>query len=112
MIIRRSIRPTAEQIVRAAKSERRELQMRRVTFQDLEAAARRGHSRAMNLLGRCWEEGWGCAKSAEDAFYWYRESARAGCFRGQLNYAACLRDRGLDREAAEWFVKAAAGVAV
>jgi uncharacterized protein len=72
-------------------------------------AARQGHGRAMNLLGRCWEEGWGAPRSPDDAFYWYRESARSGYFRGQFNYASCLRERGLEEAAAEWFSKAAAG---
>lgn len=70
-------------------------------------AARQGHGRAMNLLGRCLEEGWGCSRSLNDAAYWYRRSAESGYFRGQLNHALVLAQRGLEAPAAEWFWKAA-----
>jgi uncharacterized protein len=72
-------------------------------------AARQGHGRAMNLLGRCLEEGWGCSRSLDDAAYWYRRSAESGYFRGQLNHALVLAERGLAAPAAEWFRKAAVG---
>ncbi len=70
-------------------------------------AARQGHGRAMNLLGRCLEEGWGCPRSPADALYWYRRSAESGYFRGALNYALVLTERGCAVPAAEWFCKAA-----
>jgi TPR repeat protein len=70
-------------------------------------AARQGHARAMNLLARCCEEGWGCPRDDPQAFEWYRRSAQAGYFRAQYNYAASLADRGLVREAADWFWTAA-----
>jgi TPR repeat protein len=66
-----------------------------------------GHSRAMNLLGRCCEEGWGCPKDMIAACERYRRSARAGYFRGQFNYATLLSDHGFHREAAEWYWLAA-----
>ncbi len=71
-------------------------------------AARQGHGRAMNLLGRCLEEGWGCPRSSADAAYWYRRSAESGYFRGELNYALVLAERGCAALAAGWFHKAAA----
>jgi len=74
-----------------------------------ERAARQGHARAMNLLGRCHEEGWGCEKNPEAAFDWYRRSAEGGYYRAQWNHAAALADHGLKREAAEWFRRAAEG---
>lgn len=63
----------------------------------------------MNLVARCLEEGWGCSRSAEDAAYWYYQSARSGYFRGQFNYALLLAERGLPEAAADWFLKAGAG---
>jgi hypothetical protein len=74
----------------------------------LQAAAQE-HGRAMNMVARCMEEGWGCTRSAEDAAYWYYQSARSGYFRGQFNHAVLLAERGLPEAAAEWFAKAAAG---
>jgi hypothetical protein len=70
-------------------------------------AARQDHARAMNLLGRCYEEGWGCEKNLAEAFDWYRRSAEGGYYRGQLNHAAVLAERGLKQEAAEWIRNAA-----
>jgi len=70
-------------------------------------AARQGHGRAMNLLGRSLEEGWGCRRSLADAAYWYRRSAESGYFRGQLNYALLLLERGHPDDAAQWLWMAA-----
>lgn len=72
-------------------------------------AARQGHGRAMNLIGRCLEEGWGCPRNPRDAAWWYRRSAESGYFRGQLNHALALAERGETESAAEWFWKAAIG---
>ncbi len=70
-------------------------------------AARQGHGRAMNLLGRSLEEGWGCPRRPADALYWYRRSAESGYFRGALNYALVLAERGHTELAAVWFWNAA-----
>lgn len=72
-------------------------------------AASHGHGRAMNLVARCLEEGWGCRRSIEDAEYWYCQAAQAGYFRGQFNHAVLLAERGLPAQAADWFWKAATG---
>jgi TPR repeat protein len=72
-----------------------------------ERAAQQGHARAMNLLARCHEEGWGCGKDPEQAFQWYRRSAESDYFRGQYNYASALAERGFIAEASEWFARAA-----
>ena len=72
-------------------------------------AAEQGHERAMNLAGRCCEEGWGTVRDAHAAAAWYRRSAQAGYFRGQYNWASTLLGQGRAAEAAEWFERAAAG---
>ena len=71
-------------------------------------AAHQGHIRAMNLVGRCLEEGWGCDPNTDVAALWYERSARGGYFRGQFNHAAMLAQRGQAREAAQWYLQAAA----
>jgi uncharacterized protein len=61
----------------------------------------------MNLVGRCLEQGWGCAPRPTAAVDWYRESAQCGYFRGQFNYALVLAQCGQGAAAADWFWKAA-----
>jgi TPR repeat protein len=63
---------------------------------------------AMNMLGRCCEEGWGCTKDIKAAADWYHCSARAGDLCGQTNYALVRLRSGAIVEAAQWFAKAAA----
>jgi TPR repeat protein len=70
-------------------------------------AADRGHARAMNLVARCREEGWGCEKNLADAAEWYRRSAEAGYFRAQFNHGCILADQGRTVEAAHWLRLAA-----
>jgi len=70
-------------------------------------AAAQQHPRAMNLLGRCCEEGWGTPGDIEAAAYWYRRSAEGGYFRGQYNWASVLLKSGRFDEAATWFERAA-----
>jgi hypothetical protein len=74
----------------------------------LKAAGQR-HERAMNLLGRCCEHGWGTPREVRAAADWYRRSAEAGYFRGQYNWASLLREAGRIDEAVVWFEHAAAG---
>jgi uncharacterized protein len=74
-------------------------------------ASRQGHARAMNLLARCYDEGWGCLKDSNLAFDWYRRSAQGGYFRAQFNYASALAERGFSAEAKVWFAKATTGSA-
>jgi TPR repeat protein len=72
-------------------------------------AAQQGHERAMSLVGRCCEEGWGTRRNLDAAADWYRRSAEAGYFRGQYNWASMLLKAGRFEEAAAWFERAAAG---
>ena len=71
-------------------------------------AADAGHSRAMSLVGRCFEEGWGVAADPVAARAWYRRSAEGGYFRGQYNLATLLLADGEAVEAATWFERALA----
>lgn len=74
-------------------------------------AAHHGEAMAMNMLGRCLENGWGGAVDYELAVVWYRESAEHGSDWGMYNYAHVLaQGRGVkaDRAAAFlWFSRAA-----
>jgi TPR repeat protein len=72
-------------------------------------AAQQGHGRAMNLMGRCLEQGWGADPDPVSAAVWYQRSAETGYFRGQFNYAAVLAQHGQATAAATWYLKAAAG---
>jgi TPR repeat protein len=60
----------------------------------------------MNLVGRCCEEAWGTARDPAAAADWYRQSAQAGYFRGQYNWASVLLKNGREDEAAAWFERA------
>jgi uncharacterized protein len=75
-------------------------------------AARCDHPMAMNMLGRCYENGWGTLACAPVAVYWYRLAARAGLDWGMYNYASSLAlGRGIEEnraEALDWFRHAAA----
>ena len=62
----------------------------------------------MNLVGRCYEEGWGVPRDPALAGMWYRRSAQAGYFRGQFNYASCLAAGGDMTEALRWLEAACA----
>lgn len=60
-------------------------------------AAERGHAMARNMLGRCLEHGWGCAKD------------EAGDFRGQFSHASVLAERGDLPAARVWLERALEG---
>jgi uncharacterized protein len=79
-----------------------------LAFSHYRRAAEQGHERAMNLVGRCYEEGWGASRDPEAAADWYRRSAEAGYFRGQYNWASALLQAGRALEAAHWIERAAA----
>jgi hypothetical protein len=62
-------------------------------------AVAQGHMKSLNMLGRCYEHGWGCPQDMAEAVRWYRRSAEEGDFRGQYRYGQLLLDRGLLDEA-------------
>lgn len=70
-------------------------------------AAEQVDAEAMNMVWRCCEQGWGCSPDTIAAMDWYGQSAHAGYFRGQYNYATLLAENGLMSEAADWFWQAA-----
>ena len=63
--------------------------------------------RAMNLVARCRERGWGCASDSVEARRWYQLSAEGDYFRGQYNSGTLLLEAGRTEESAEWLEKAA-----
>jgi TPR repeat protein len=69
-------------------------------------AATQGHARAMNLVARCFEQGWGVTRDAGAARNWYRQSAEGGYFRGAYNYATILAGEGCIVGAVRWFRRA------
>jgi TPR repeat protein len=71
-------------------------------------AAEQGHGRAMNLVARCMEQGWGTSPNHCAAIHWFRRSAEAGYHRAQHNYASILAEQGDFAGAAMWLSKAAA----
>lgn len=68
-------------------------------FELFTRAVAQGHTKSLNMLGRCYENGWGCAQDMAEAVRWYRRSAEVGDFRGQYRYGQLLLDRGLLDEA-------------
>ena len=69
-------------------------------------AAGQGHAKAMNLLGRFWEEGWVGPADPKVAAAWYFRSAQGGDFRGQYNLASLLALHGRVAEAVLWLRRA------
>ena len=74
-------------------------------------AAEQGDAEAMNMVGRCHENGWGACVDLCAAAHWYRQSAARGHDWGEYNLANLLFDgRGIaaDRSAAlVWYLRAA-----
>jgi uncharacterized protein len=64
----------------------------------------------MNMVGRCYENGWGAPDDLVAAAHWYRRSAEAGYDWGEYNYANLLFDgQGVDPDQAEavvWYRRA------
>lgn len=75
------------------------------------AAARAGVPAGMNMLGRCFENGWGIATDYGEAVRWFRAAAEAGFDWGQYNFAnMLLRGDGIAEDRAEalrWYHAAA-----
>lgn len=75
-------------------------------------AARQRHPMAINMIGRCLENGWGCEIDWVDAAQHYRKAADLGLDWGLYNYGQLLtRGRGVGQDlvaAYEMFCQAAA----
>jgi hypothetical protein len=67
---------------------------------------------AQNMVGRCYENGWGAARDWAEAALWYRKAADAGCDWAQYNLGhLCLDGLGVARDpvaALDWYRRAAA----
>jgi len=76
------------------------------------SAVQAGDREAMNMLGRCHENGWGLPVDYAEAVRWFRASAEAGFDWGQYNFAnMLLRGDGIAEDRAEalrWYHAAAA----
>lgn len=75
-------------------------------------AAHADHPMSINMVGRCYENGWGTEPDQVVAAYWFRLAAERGLDWGMYNHAHTLRDgRGgvaQDRAAAlDWYRRAA-----
>ncbi|MBC8056937.1 MAG: sel1 repeat family protein, partial [Rhizobiales bacterium] len=65
-------------------------------------AAHLGHAMAMNMAGRCHEQGWGTPVDAGKAAHWYRQSAALGLPQAQYNLANMLAaGSGVARDTAQ-----------
>lgn len=53
-------------------------------------AAEQGHLQAINMVGRCYENGWGTAINYQQASYYYQQAAAKGFNWGQYNLANLL----------------------
>jgi TPR repeat protein len=75
-------------------------------------AARQRHPMAINMMGRCLENGWGCEVDLTGAALHYRQAADLGLDWGLYNYGQLLtRGRGVEKDlgaAFELFSQAAA----
>ena len=65
-------------------------------------AAAQGHVKSLNMVGRCYEHGWGRPRDMIAAVEWYRRSAEGGDFRGQYRYGQMLFERGSVADALAW----------
>jgi len=67
---------------------------------------------AINMMGRCYEKGWGVAPDRVQATRFYRAAAEGGLDWGMYNYGSALGlgagVRKDERAALDWFRKAAA----
>ena len=70
-----------------------------------EAAAKKGNSDAMLLLGFCLHDGIGVEKDIEDSLFWLKKSADAGNANGQAVYAVYAVEEDDDEEEAVKYLK-------
>lgn len=68
----------------------------------LARSARGGNAKAMNMLGRCCEEGWRGITKPAAARRWYARAGRGGCFRGAFHTARHLLSENKIDDAVSW----------
>lgn len=69
-------------------------------------SARAGNAKAMAMVGRFLEHGWGRPARPQAARRWYRRAAEGGDYRGQFDLARTLWEEGRAQEAIVWFSRA------
>lgn len=69
--------------------------------------AQRGDAAAQMFLGMCFEQGNGCQKSLDSAFYWYKRASNLGLAEAQVLLGNCYKEgRGCTKDSAlafEWY---------
>ena len=78
---------------------------RRAAFACFLTAASAGNAEAQNLVGRCYENGWGVAMDRDAARLSYRRAAELGDYRGAHNHACVLAAEGCLAGALHWFTR-------
>lgn len=78
----------------------------RGAFELFSVAAKNGDASSQNSLGYFYDHGIGIKKNHENAFLWYRRSARQGDVCAISNIAISFRDKGDLKKARIWFRKA------
>ena len=58
----------------------------------LKTAAEKGHKKAQYRLGRCYEKGYGVAKSDETAVFWYQKAANQGYHKAQYQLGKAYKE--------------------
>lgn len=80
-------------------------------FRWFSQAARTGNADALNMLGRCYEFGWGVARSGADAIRYFTRAAEKGHAWGEFNLASHYAQGGLvppdERKAVTLLVRSA-----
>ncbi len=81
------------------------------TFAETKKLAEGGDPNAQFLLGARYDDGQGVAKDAQQAVFWYRQSAERGNVKGQTNLGAAYQTgQGVPQDVGQallWFLKAA-----
>ncbi|MFS8036644.1 tetratricopeptide repeat protein [Xanthobacter sp. AM11] len=68
-------------------------------------SARGGNPKAMAMVGRFLEHGWGRHARPAAARRWYRRAAMGGDYRGQFDFARTRWEDGCAQEAITWFAR-------
>jgi TPR repeat protein len=88
-------------------------QDRRAAIGWFHKAAEQGHAMAINMIGRCFDLGWGVAVDKARAAEWFKAAADRGLDWGMYNYATLLalgQGVGEDKPAALAWLRRAAGL--
>ena len=70
-------------------------------------SARQGNAKAMNMIGRYREFGWGGPINIPSAIRWYRRAAERGCFRGAAHSGRFMLEKNRIDAAVSWYRRSA-----